>query len=454
LRAFVDWMIDILNEKTDFDGDVRIVQPIRHGTGELVNSQDGLYHVLLQGISQGREVNDTRLISCVAGVLNPFTQWEQYLKEGENAELQFIISNTTEAGIAFSAADDTTDRVPETFPGKLTLLLYRRYNHFQGAGDKGVVFLPCELIEKNGETLKDCIERYIAHWNLPAQFKSWVSDHCLFCNTLVDRIVTGFPKEHGPNIQQSLGYEDQLLVQAEPFHLWVIEGNERVRALLPFAQTDLNVKFAPDLTPYRSRKVRILNGTHTAMVPVAYLRGLRTVREAIEDPVVHKFVENLIFQEIIPTLDLPETELRQFANDVLERFRNPFIRHELLSIALNSVSKFRVRVLPSLLAYHERRGKLPENLTFSLAALIAFYRGALPAGEKIPLNDSAEIIRHFERSWDMISLEDITRSALENPEFREYRLADVPGLLAMAAEQLSLIQSGTEKLSSPKVTLT
>jgi tagaturonate reductase len=447
LRGFVDWMIDILNEKTDFNSAVQIIQPLPEGKGNDINAQDGLYHVLLQGIAKGKEINEARLITCVSGVINPYDDWVAYLKQAENPALKFIVSNTTESGIAFNPSDQASNKIPQTFPGKLTIFLFKRYHHFNGAADKGLIFLPCELIDRNADTLKKCIIQYIDHWQLPKSFEEWIWSHNIFCNTLVDRIVTGFPKENASQIQQRLGYEDNLLVVAEPFHLWVIEGDPRVEQHLPFAQAGLNVKFVSDLTPYRTQKVRILNGAHTSMVPVAYLRGLRTVREAVEDPQVGTFVKKIIFDEIIPTLDLPEKELHQFASDVMERFRNPFINHQLISISLNSISKFSVRVLPSFIAYYKKTGKLPPGVTFSLAALIAFYRGTWD-GNEIPLSDSNEIIAYFQRSWNSSSIKEVIKTALENPEFAPFQLTHIPGLVDIVEQQLADIQSPAEILKS------
>ncbi|HEY9046328.1 MAG TPA: tagaturonate reductase [Ohtaekwangia sp.] len=427
LRAFVDWIIDILNEKTDFNGAVEIVQPISKGMATMVNDQDGLYHVVLNGIQQGQTVSETRLITCVAGAFNPYDDFQHFLKTAENPHLQFIISNTTEAGITFSANDTAAGTLADTFPGKITQLLYHRFIYFHGAADKGLALIPCELIEKNGDTLKQTILQYIDLWKLPEAFKQWVLTENTFCNTLVDRIVPGFPKDTIRSIQESVGYEDNLVVTAEPFHLWVIEATDGVHAAFPADKADLQVKFVKDLTPYRTRKVRILNGAHTALVPVAYLRGLRTVRESVEDSYAGEFIRQAIFEEIIPTLDLPQEELQQFANDVIERFQNPFIRHELISIALNSISKYKVRVLPSVLEYYKRKGQLPERLLFSLAALIRFYKGEVKR-EAIPLNDTPEILEFFKKAWSTNNPVQVVKATLANKAFWDQDLTQIPGL--------------------------
>lgn len=446
LRGFVDWIIDTLNEKAGFNGSVKIIQPIERGIVHLLNQQEGLYHVLLNGIQGGKETQETRLITCVSGALNPYDDYTAFLQLAENKDLEFIISNTTEAGIAFEEADQNMETLPSSFPGKLTSLLYHRFTHFKGAADKGLAIIPCELIEKNGEALRQAVLQYVKHWGLPQAFSTWIEESNSFCNTLVDRIVPGFPKENIQEIQQELGYEDNLVVKAEPFHLWVIEAPEAVKAAFPTEKANLQVKFVQNLTPYRSRKVRILNGAHTAMVPVAYLQGLRTVREAVEDPQTGAFIREAVFEEIIPTLDLPEEELHQFAKDVIERFQNPFIRHELISIALNSISKYKVRVLPSVLEYKKRKEQLPEQLLKALAALILFYRGEWQ-GERIPLNDSAEILSFFEQAWQKEVPAETVKTVLSNTDFWDQDLTQVEGLADKVTAQVALLlQSEQENL--------
>jgi tagaturonate reductase len=398
LRAFCDWMVDILNEKTSFNGSIQVVQPIKAGMGSLINEQEGLYHLVLNGIQNGKQVRTTRLIRCINGVLNPYDNYEAYLKLAENPVLQFVFSNTTEAGIAYSAGDKSLLTLPESFPGKIAAFLHRRFQHFKGDKSKGLIFLPCELIEKNGATLKEIVLRYATEWNLGNEFKNWVNDHNTFCNTLVDRIVPGFPKDTIKDILDETQFDDKLVVMAEVFHLWVIEGPDHIRQKFPVEKAGLDVKFVKDLTPYRTRKVRILNGAHTALVPVAYLNGQRLVSEAINDPISGKFIREAIEEEIIPTLDLPREELQSFANEVIQRFQNPFIKHELASIALNSVSKYKVRVLPTVLKYIELKKAPPKRLLYSLAALIRFYKGTWK-GEALPVNDTPEVMAFFGEAW-------------------------------------------------------
>ncbi|WP_200977341.1 tagaturonate reductase [Echinicola sp. 20G] len=438
LRGFVDWIIDIMNEKTEFNGDVQVIQPIANGMGDLINQQDGLYHVQLSGIQKGVAKEETRMITCVRGVINPYEDYESYLKLADNPYLRFIISNTTEAGISYNPSDDQKDKISDSFPGKLTALLYRRFSTFNGDESKGLHIIPCELIDKNGDKLKEIIVQYASLWQLPKGFVSWIQKANTFSNTLVDRIVPGFPKETIKEIQEAIGFEDNLVVKAEPFHLWVIEGPDSVKDEFPAEEAGLDVKFVQDQSPYRTRKVRILNGAHTSLVPVAYLNGLRTVRESVEDPIVGKFLDETIQKEIIPTLDLPQDELEQFANDVMDRFKNPFVKHLLSSIALNSISKFKVRVLPSLLEFVERKGELPQNLVHSLAALLLFYKGNFD-GKPTPVNDSEDIENYFKSIWKNDDLEEVAHGALSYKALWDMDLTTVDGLEEAVVREMNVL---------------
>ncbi|CAN5556365.1 tagaturonate reductase [soil metagenome] len=439
LRAFVDWIIDILNEKADFNASVQVIQPIENGMTEILNKQDGLYHVILKGMQGGNLVEEKRLITCIANSLNPYENYQEYLKLGENPDLEFIFSNTTEAGIYFDQEDQDYDRLPQSFPGKITALLFHRFNYFKGDPGKGLIIIPCELIDKNGATLKEAILKYSKLWNLSPGFEEWIRDHNIFCNSLVDRIVPGFPKENIKEIREDLGYDDNLVVMAEPFHLWVIEAPDSVKAALPAEKVGLQVKIVKDLSPYRTRKVRILNGAHTAMVPVAYLNGLSTVKEAVEDEDIGIFIKEAIFEEIVPTLNLPENELNQFSSDVMERFQNPFIRHELISIALNSISKYKVRVLPSVLEFIKRKNQPPDRLLYALAALIYFYKGEWK-GKKIPLHDTPENVHIFQKAWQRENIAEVVDSILSNKILWELDLTQIPGIKDTVTRNLEKYQ--------------
>ena len=370
LRGFADWMLQIVNENTDFGGKAVVVQPIEKGMCEALTAQNCEYTHLCRGV----EGVDEKKINVISRCVNPYADFDEYTRLAENPDFRFIISNTTEAGICFNAEDKIDDCPPTSFTAKVTQLLKRRYN----LGLDGFIFLPCELIDKNGENLKKCVLKYAELWQLGDGFISWVNESNIFCNTLVDRINTGYPKDEA----EELGYNDRLLNTSEYFHLWVIEGYGGLFDELPFDKCGLNVILTDNLERYRTRKVRILNGAHTSFVPYALLLGFDTVKSCIDDETMNAFIRRCVYDEIIPTLDLPKEELSEYADNVLKRFANPYIKHYLSSIALNSVSKFRVRVLPSILEYIKRFGKIPENLIFSFAQLINFYRTDMAKDEK------------------------------------------------------------------------
>lgn len=436
LRGFVDWAIDILNEKTDFNGDIQIVQPHGKTPADALNAQEGLFHVITRGFQSGQVVEEERLITSVRAAINPFLEYSKFLELADNPDLRFMISNTTEAGIYFDPDDSHENEAPASFPGKLTALLFRRFSSFQGDPSKGLIHLPCELIEQNGQKLKETILQYSDLWQLGLEFKNWINQHHTFCNTLVDRIVPGFPQENSHEIEEKIGYTDALMVMTEPFHLWVIEAEASLEKEFPINKLGLDIHFAEDLAPYRTRKVRILNGAHTAIVPLAYLHGLRTVREAVEDPKIGNFLSEAIYKEIIPTLDLSQEELEQFARDVMDRFKNPFIRHQLKDIALNSVSKFQVRVLPSLLEYHRRKSELPENLILSFAALLVFYKGTYK-GEQLPVRDTEEVMNFFSKVWKNTATDALVQEVLANTALWHQDLNKIEGLADKLNEKVT-----------------
>lgn len=377
LRGFVDWIFQILNEKSDFSGSAVVVQPIEKGMCDILQAQDCVYTHIMRGISNGEPLVESKIIDVISRTVKPYDDYNEFLRLAENPDFRFIVSNTTESGIEYIETDSLSDVPPKSFPAKLTALLYKRFK----LNLNGFIFLPCELIEKNGENLKKCILRYADNWNLGNEFKTWIENENVFCNTLVDRIVTGYPKDE--NIE--LPYADNMLNTSELFHLWVIEGPSSILEELPFDKVGLNIILTNDLQKYRTRKVRILNGAHTCMIPYALLKGIETVKDCMDNEEMFEFLKSCVFDEIIPTLDLEREELVDYANSVFERFNNPFIRHMCSSIALNSISKFKVRVLPSILEYIKRTGNIPHYLLISLAKLIEFYKYGTP-------NDDAEII--------------------------------------------------------------
>ncbi len=374
LRAFVDWMFHRLNNSGQWGGRVVVVQPIAAGLAGRLNEQDGLYTLALRGLQGGQPAEDLSLIGVISRALNAYGQWDEVLQCAASPTIEFMISNTTEAGISYDPGATPDQAPPASFPGKVTAYLYRRFVHFDGDPGKGMTIIPCELIDRNGDVLKGTVLRHAAAWQLPAAFAAWVEKYNLFLNTLVDRVVTGYPRDEAAAFAARLGYEDGLLDTGENFHLWVIEGPARVAEKLPFTRIGLNVIWTDDMTPYRTRKVRILNGAHTAAVPAAFLYGLDTVGEMMDDKVAGRFVREAVYEEIIPACGLDKEMLRSFADAVIDRFRNPYIRHYLISILLNSAAKFKNRVLPSILDHQRRFGRLPRRLVFGLAALAAVYK--------------------------------------------------------------------------------
>lgn len=374
LRGFVDWILQKVNDSSDFNGSVVVVQPIENGMCDMLSAQDCVYTHVIRGV----EGVDKTIVDVLSRCVKPYEDFDAYLALAENPEMRFVVSNTTESGIVFSENDKVTDMPPKTFPAKLTLLLKRRFE----LGLDGFIHLPCELIDRNGDNLKKCVLQYAKLWNLGEDFEKWVCEKNVFTNTLVDRINTGYPKDE----DLGLGYEDNMLNTSEFFHLWVIETDYDIEKELPFAAANLNVIVTKDkLEMYRTRKVRILNGAHTSLVPYALLSGKDTVKSCIDDPVMYEHIRKCVFDEIIPTLDLPKEELVSYANSVLERFGNPYIKHYLSSIALNSVSKFKVRVLPSILEYIKRYNEMPKTLLFSFKKLIEFYKTDMT-------NDDADVV--------------------------------------------------------------
>ena len=438
LRAFANWMIHEMNHQANFDAGAVVIQPIANGLIKTLNNQDGLYTLYMNGIKNGEVLSERKVIDCIQRGINPYEDYDAYLANAENPNLRFVISNTTEAGISYNPEDNLEDAPQASFPGKLTALLYKRFHFFNGASEKGLIVIPCELIDRNGDNLKKIVLQYASDWNLDKGFVSWINNDNIFCNTLVDRIVPGYPRDKIDTITEELGYIDNLVVEGEQFHLWVIEAPESLKNEIPAKTCGLNIVFTNNMEPYRTRKVRILNGAHTSLVPVSYLYGIDKVRESLEDKVVGKFIQDAIFEEICPTLDLPEQELTQFSNAVLDRFRNQYLEHDLISISLNSISKYKTRVLPSVLEYIKRENALPKRLLFSLAALIAFYRGDRN-GVNIPLKDYQSVLDFFAAQWRVSDVKAVTKATLQNLEFWGIDLTQFSGLLEEVTISLKAI---------------
>lgn len=371
LRAFPDYMIDIANEKGLFNGSIAVVKCVPFGNLDRFKKQDNLYTVILRGKDNGEVINSSRIVTSIQKAVGCYEDYDEYISLAKLDSLRFVISNTTEAGIVLDK-NDHLEGIPETYPGKLTQFLYERYKAYDGASDKGLIILPVELINDNGKQLKYCVLELIKVWSLPDSFANWVNDACTFCSTLVDRIVTGYPAPKADKICSNLGYKDELLDVAEPFGLWVIESDRDISEELPLNKAEMPVLFTENQKPYKERKVRILNGAHTSTVLLGWLMGESIVRDCMANTTIRSFM-NACLSEIKPFVPLSKPEVEEFTKSVFERFENPFIDHKVLDISLNSISKWKARVLPSFKDFYDANGEMPKALTFSFAALLAFY---------------------------------------------------------------------------------
>ena len=449
LRAFVDDFIDIANEKAGYNGKVVLVQPIGQGLTDLINSQEGLYTLYLRGSEKGRKVDDKRVISAVSRCLNPYRDWNDVLALAKSPDLELVVSNTTEAGIVHENESKFDQVPPISFPAKLTRVLYERYT----AGLPGLTILSCELIDNNGKELLKCVNQYIDDWGLEDGFRAWINEKNLFCSTLVDRIVPGRIRdaEEVKALAAANGYDDPLTDVGEVFGFWAIEGPAELEDRLPFKKAGVPVAVVPDVTPYKKRKVRILNGAHTGFVLGAYLAGFDIVRDCMHDDTVLGFMNKMLYEEVIPTLPLDKEDLMNFASAVQDRFNNPFVNHELMSISLNSTSKWRARNMPSLLDYIEINGKLPACLTMSLAAYIAFYSNDVQAltdsglvcrrakGNEYTVSDDRWALEFYWAHKDD-SVEALVHAVMSNTDMWGQDLTAIPGFEAAVAQDLALIR--------------
>lgn len=442
LRAFVDWILQNLNDSGVINADVAVVQPMPTGRVAELAKQDGLYTLCLEGIDKGEKVQSRQVIDVLRDFVNPFEDYDKFLSYGRSEDLEIIISNTTEAGIALDPTDIDLTKCPKSFPGKLLALLRARYEKFHGDMKHGLAIIPCELIDYNGRELKRVLVELAKINNMSEAFINWITVANHFTSTLVDRIVPGYPRDNAAQICEDMGYQDNNIVKGEIFHLWVLEKEPFVQSKLPADKSGLNVIFANDITPYKQRKVKILNGSHTAMVPVAYMSGIDTVRESVEDADVGKFVQSLVNDVIKPTIDLPKDEMDAFANSVIERFKNPFIRHELMSIALNSTTKFKTRLLPTYNDYRKKFGKSPKHILFSFASLCVFYKGKRD-DEDIKLADDQKYLDFWKELWTKTDYTDIAKTALCQKDIWEQDLsADDDNVAVVAGYIESIVNNG------------
>jgi len=455
LRGFFDWMIHQMRKQGLYEGGIAVTQPRPHGKPKIdaLAGQDGLYTLVIRGLENGESVERTEIMSVFNKVFDPYSDWEQYLALAEDPSLKFVVSNTTEAGLVYRPEELEEGQPIQSFPGKLTKLLYNRYLHFNGAPDRGLICLPCELLERGGDELRACVLKYSGDWGYPESFKQWINDHNRFLNTLVDRIVTGYPDALQAEAWFSeWGYSDPQLTTAEPYHLWAIEAEPELDELLPLKKAGLNVHWVDDLKPFQQRKVRILNGAHTLMTPLGILHGLEHVRETMEHDRLGRFVRRTVEGEIIPSLPIPAEELRAYANDVYERFLNPFIRHRLADIAMNSLSKFKVRLLPSLLYYAENGKALPEGLVSGFAGLIRYYKvkraeggftGTSLNGMEFAVRDDAAALERIASIWD---------TAAEQGKGLEETAAELLALDSVWGQNLNAACPGLASALSAKIT--
>lgn len=452
LRAFADYWFDMANEKAGWNGKCVLVQPIAQGLTQLINRQEGLYTLYLRGRQNGEKVDAKRVISSVSRCLNPYEKqdYDAMMDVAAGEALEYIVSNTTEAGIVYDPSCRLEDCPPASFPAKLTQVLLHRWR----AGRPGVVVLSCELIDNNGKELLRCVNQYIKQWGLEEGFARWVNGDCTFCSTLVDRIVPGRIRDaaEAARLEDENGYRDALIDVGEVFGVWNIEGPEWLAEKLPFRAAGLNCLVVPDVTPYKKRKVRILNGAHTGFVLGAYLAGYDIVRDCMQDDVILGFMNRMLHEEVIPTLPLDRQDLEAFAAAVQDRFNNPFINHELMSITLNSTSKWRARNMPSLLEYAQTAGKLPPCLAMSFAAYIAFYSSDIqalteqglvcrrPKGNEYTVSDDRWVLE-FYYSRRGVSDETLVHDVMTNEKMWGQDLTLVPGFEQAAAENLRRIRT-------------
>lgn len=456
LRGFTDSFIDRANREGSYQGRVVIVQSTGEGRRDLLHEQDGLYTLWLRGLVAGQRVDSIEVISAVSRTLGAAREWERVLECARSPDLEVVVSNTTELGLVLDPEDRLELDPPRSYPGKLTAVLFERFRSLDGDPGKGLVVIPCELVDNNGAVLRDLVRELARRWKLGAGFERWLDEHNVFCSSLVDRIVTGNPAlEELPSLEKRLGYRDEMLVVAEVYSLWAIRGEEAVRRRLGFARANPSVQIAEDIQPFRERKIRILNGTHTVSAPVAYLTGKQTVLEALEDPLLAAFVEGLMREEIAPTLEVDPDTVPRFIAEVLDRFRNPFLKHRWVDITWQSTSKLRIRVLPTLLRYQSLNGALPRRVCFGFAAHLAFMRGVEEreglilgrlGSELYPINDDhapfyLECWREAVPAQESDAFDRLVRRVCARTELWGRDLSEVPGFAARVREDLERILS-------------
>jgi tagaturonate reductase len=437
LRAFVDWMIHHANEAGVMNHGITVVQPIAQGMAEMLNKQDCLYHVYLEGIKDKQPIKEITLVKSIVNALNPYEEYEAYKNLFLSSDLEMVISNTTEAGIRYEEGDDLDALPPKSYPAKMTALLYRRFQKFNGGSDKGLLIICCELIEDNGSTLREFVLKHAEYNQLDENFIQWVKTACHFYDTLVDRIVPGFPRETIGEIKEEIGFNDNLVVKGEYFHVWAIGGDTVIREKLPLDKAGLNVLFMEDIKPFRTKKVRILNGSHTAMVPVALQLGCETVKDAFNKPVVENFINQMVRTEVLPVIDEDPEELKKFSAKILERFYNPFIKHYLKDISLNSLSKWENRNFPTLKDNVEKQGKDAPLTTFSFAALLVLYSGKSEVA--FTPNDTPKFVEFIQGTFNANDIEGWVNGISNNKKMWTVDLNAIPDFAQKVAGDVKII---------------
>lgn len=429
LRAFVDWMIDKANNKGVMNHGIVAVQPIDGGqfVYDLFKKQDCMYHVYLEGIKDKQPVKEVSLVKSIVDIMNPYSQYEEYKQLFLSEDLEMIISNTTEAGIRYEEGDDLTATPPKSFPAKMTALLHQRYQKFNGAADKGLLIICCELIENNGSTLKEYVLKHARYNKLDEGFINWVNTDCHFYDTLVDRIVPGFPKENIDEIKSEIGFDDNLVVKGEYFHVWAIGGDAIIKEKFPLDKAGLNVLFMDDIKAFRAKKVRILNGSHTAMVPVALQLGCETVMDAFNTPEVEKYINRMVDTEVLPMIPEDPQELKAFAAKILERFYNPYLKHYLKDISLNSIAKWEARDYPTVYDNY-KAGKDAKLTIFSFAALLVLYTGKSEAKNFTP-NDTPELLEFVQSTYNPDNIRDWVAGIVANKKMWNENFAEIPSFI-------------------------
>ena len=456
LRAFADVFFEEVSQSVNDTLKVVMISPRgrkSEGVVKEFREQECRYTVCIQGLRNGKYVEEFRVVNCIENLLDPVREYDRYIHESEDPDLELILSNTTENGIRYDPEDRMNDMPQKSYPAKLTAFLYHRFCTFEGDPNKAPIILASELIDNNGQELKKIIRRYAKEWGWNDGFDEYVDKDCLFCSTLVDRIVPGRirDKEEDQHLDELNGYRDNLKDVGEVFGVWYIEGPKELENKLPFKKAGLNVHVVPEVAPYKKRKVRILNGAHTGFVLGAYLAGKNIVRECMQDETIHKFMNKLLFDEVIPILPLDKKDCENFAAAVTDRFNNPFVDHQLMSISLNSTSKWKARDLPSLLEYFDKFGTLPKALCMGFAAYIAFYSndlqrreencliGKRPAGNEYSIQDDDWVLDFY---WDHRDAEPeaLVHDVLKNTKMWDRDLTDIPDLENTVVDSLKMIR--------------